>query len=85
MVSSYFGIVIFSRQRIDELGEQMKSLVKQIIQKLLNRAPQDTGIAKEASSLLSEVMPPLPLPMGISEKDLFNFVTSIRVTDASEW
>ena len=28
--------------------------------------------------------PPLPLPEGVSEKDLFEFVTSIRVKDSSE-
>ena len=28
--------------------------------------------------------PPLPLPEGVSEQDLFEFVTSIRVKDSSE-
>lgn len=39
---------------------------------------------KEQSELLSEVTPPLPLPEGFSEKDIFNFVTSVRVADAPE-
>jgi SAM-dependent methyltransferase len=52
---------------------------------LLNEAPKDTEPSiKESSSLLSEVTLPLPLPEGMSEQDLFHFVTSIRVADASE-
>ena len=36
------------------------------------------------SSSIFNLSPPLPLPEGISEQDLFEFVTSIRVKDSSE-
>jgi SAM-dependent methyltransferase len=39
---------------------------------------------KKPSTLLSEVTPALPVPSGVSEKDLFKFVTSVRVADAPE-
>ncbi len=41
-------------------------------------------VAMNASMAKLPIFPPLPLPEGVSEKELFDFVTSVRVADAPE-
>lgn len=40
--------------------------------------------SKEVTVANFELSPPLPLPPGVSEHDLYDFVTSVRVADAPE-
>ena len=40
--------------------------------------------AEKISIATLPIFPPLPLPTGVSEQELFNFVTSVRVADAPE-
>ena len=54
-----------------------------MLKKILNKLVR-TYNKKMSSNLLNDLIMPLSLPKGYSEKKLFNFVTSVRVTDAPE-
>nr|VFK10868.1 MAG: hypothetical protein BECKLPF1236A_GA0070988_100451 [Candidatus Kentron sp. LPFa]VFK27300.1 MAG: hypothetical protein BECKLPF1236C_GA0070990_100451 [Candidatus Kentron sp. LPFa] len=52
----------------------MLERVVRSIRRLIHRQP----------SAIFPLTPPLPLPVGITERQLFDFVTSVRVQDAPE-
>lgn len=52
-----------------------------LIKKIINKIRQKYAIPPER---LFQLSPVLPLPSDVSEKELFEFVTSVRVTDAPE-
>ena len=54
-------------------------MIKKILNKLIR-----TYNKKNSSNLFNKLTKPLSMPKGYNEEKLFNFVTSVRVTDAPE-